>query len=73
MKTISYLSLLFIVSLSVGCKLEPVKPWERNILAQDKMQLNPDVSEFAMDEHIYFSKEAANGGQGIGGGGCGCN
>jgi len=24
-------------------------------------------------EHIYFSREGASGGWGIGGGGCGCN
>ena len=29
--------------------------------------------ETAIDEHVYFSKEAATGGRGIGGGGCGCN
>jgi len=29
--------------------------------------------EYAVDEHIYFSKEGSLGGQGVGGGGCGCN
>jgi hypothetical protein len=56
-----------------GCALEPVQPWDRDLLAQEKMQLVPDAVENAMDEHIYFSKEAASGGQGVGGGGCGCN
>jgi hypothetical protein len=27
----------------------------------------------AIDEHIYFSKEASMGGQDVSGGGCGCN
>jgi Domain of unknown function (DUF4266) len=27
----------------------------------------------AVDEHIYFSKEASMGGMNAGGGGCGCN
>jgi hypothetical protein len=27
----------------------------------------------AMADHMYFSREASQGGNGIGGGGCGCN
>jgi hypothetical protein len=27
----------------------------------------------AIDQHVYFSKEASMGGAEIGGGGCGCN
>ncbi|MDH5516478.1 MAG: DUF4266 domain-containing protein [Gammaproteobacteria bacterium] len=53
--------------------MQPVKPWERGTLAKPSMQLTPDEVENALDEHIYFSKEASTGGQGIGGGGCGCN
>jgi hypothetical protein len=56
-----------------GCAIETVKPWERDILAQNKMQLVPDSVESMLDEHIYFSKEASSGGSGVGGGGCGCN
>ena len=54
-------------------KSEPVQPWERDILARDDMQLEPDAMRSFVDEHIYFSKEAATGGKGVGGGGCGCN
>lgn len=50
-----------------------VEPWERDLLAKDSMQLNPDYLDNFFDEHIYFSKEATSGGQGVGGGGCGCN
>jgi len=56
-----------------GCSIETIKPWERDLLAQEKMQLVPDPLENSLDEHIYFSKESAFGGQGVGGGGCGCN
>ena len=56
-----------------GCSISEVKPWDRNLLAQEKMQLVPDPIEAYLDEHIYYSKEAAFGGQGVGGGGCGCN
>jgi hypothetical protein len=30
-------------------------------------------SDKAVDDHIYFSKEASSGGGGISSGGCGCN
>jgi hypothetical protein len=54
-----------------GCST--VKPWDRDLLSQKKMQLVPAPVDNALDEHVYFSKEAASGGQSIGGGGCGCN
>lgn len=54
-----------------GCTT--VKPWERGKLAERKMQLIPSPLQNSLDEHTYFSKEAAFGGQGVGGGGCGCN
>lgn len=52
---------------------EDVKPWQRNILAQESMQIPPDDMLNFSDEHIFFSKEASTGGTGVGGGGCGCN
>lgn len=56
-----------------GCSELGVKPWERDILAQDEMNLISDPIESSLNDHIYFSKEASSGGQGFGGGGCGCN
>ncbi|MCW8936297.1 MAG: DUF4266 domain-containing protein [Gammaproteobacteria bacterium] len=53
--------------------MKNVEPWQRDILAQDDMQLDPDPMRTFADEHIYFSKEASTGGRGVGGGGCGCN
>jgi hypothetical protein len=50
-----------------------VQPWDRDVLARPDMQIVSDPLEAAVDEHIYFSKEASSGGQGFGGGGCGCN
>ena len=50
-----------------------VKPWERSVLARDDMQVVSDPLDASIDEHVYFSKEASSGGQGFGGGGCGCN
>ncbi len=56
-----------------GCSSMGVEPWERDVLAKEEMQLIVDPLEMAIDEHIYFSKEASSGGRGFGGGGCGCN
>ncbi|WP_455199293.1 DUF4266 domain-containing protein [Kaarinaea lacus] len=74
MKSVSQAFLLFIASLVLmACSLQTVEPWDRDVLAQKKMQLISDKLENYADEHIYFSKEASTGGQGVGGGGCGCN
>lgn len=56
-----------------GCSTMGVEAWERDVLAKDEMQLVADPLEAALDDHIYFSKEASSGGRGFGGGGCGCN
>ena len=70
---VKFLVLFFFLASFIGCEMQPVKPWQRGTLAKPEMQLVPDELENFLDEHIYFSKEAATGGQGIGGGGCGCN
>ncbi len=71
MKKIIVLAVL--ASLASGCSSLGVKPWERDLLAKKQMQLDPYPVDTGLDEHIYFSKEAASGGRGFGGGGCGCN
>ena len=76
-KKIKLILMIIIIAFSLGllngCAYEKVKPWHRDILAKEMAQLVPDALENESDEHIYFSKEAAKGGQGVGGGGCGCN
>jgi hypothetical protein len=64
---------LMLIAFLSGCSSMGVEPWERDVLAKDSMQLVPDYFDNFYDEHIYFSKEASSGGQGVGGGGCGCN
>ncbi len=66
------LLILCLSSLS-ACTLEPVNPWDRNILAKEEMQPDSESIFDSYDEHIYFSKEASTGGASLGGGGCGCN
>ena len=56
-----------------GCAATAVKPWDRDLLARKQMRFIPLPMEYAVDEHIYFSKEGSIGGHGVGGGGCGCN
>lgn len=65
---------VFVVALCVsGTACAPVQPWERGRLAQPQMALEADALLSAMDQHVYTSKEAASGGVGPSGGGCGCN
>lgn len=68
-----FVCLLCGAALLSSCSTLGVEPWERDILAKDEMQLIGDPLDVAIDEHIYFSKEASSGGRGFGGGGCGCN
>ncbi|MGB0143989.1 MAG: DUF4266 domain-containing protein [Akkermansiaceae bacterium] len=48
-------------------------PAERANLATKVMSPESDPLGDAMSDHMYFSREASQGGNGIGGGGCGCN
>jgi hypothetical protein len=54
-----------------GC--QPVQAWERGTLAKPEMAITTDPLEAELNNHIYFSKEASNGGHSATGGGCGCN
>jgi hypothetical protein len=37
------------------------------------MRPDRDPAGTALAEHVYFSRESATGGRGVGGSGCGCN
>ena len=58
-----------------GCAdVEPwVKPYERDRLADPIMALDGDPVSSAYIQHVYEAREAARGGEGSAGGGCGCN
>lgn len=62
--------LVILVTVS-GCAA--VKPWQREVLARPDMNPDGEPLRAGLDDHTYFSKEAASGGRGFGGGGCGCN
>ncbi|MGH8713608.1 MAG: DUF4266 domain-containing protein [Casimicrobiaceae bacterium] len=63
-----------LVALVSACAtVQPPKPWEKGQLARPEMQFDADPMNARLADHIYTSKEAASGGYGVGGGGCGCN
>ena len=68
------LPVLVVVTLT-GCgNIEPwVKPYERDKLADPIMALDGDPISTAYIQHVYEAREAAKGGEGAVGGGCGCN
>ena len=71
-RCITFLSLASIVlGTFTGCA--NVKPWQREALADYTMRPDRDPLGTAQAEHIWFSREEASGGRGVGGGGCGCN
>lgn len=73
---ILFVSVLFSGVFFSGCSsasLVRVKPWERATLADYTMRPDRDPLHNALAEHVYFSRETATGGRGVGGSGCGCN
>jgi len=50
-----------------------VRPWERGLLAKEEMAWRTNALEGALNDHIFFSKEASSGGSSAAAGGCGCN
>ncbi len=71
MKILFVLSLVAAALAGTGCTT--VQPWERGRLAEYSMRADRDPFDDSMQEHVYFTREAAAGGRGVGGGGCGCN
>ena len=63
--------LALIVGSQTGC--DSVKPWQRKTLADYTMCGDRDPLGETITDHIYFSREMATGGKGVGGGSCGCN
>jgi hypothetical protein len=71
-KTLMIAGILAAAALAgTGCA--SVEPWERGTLAEYGMRADRDPFDDALQEHVYFTREAAAGGRGVGGGGCGCN
>jgi hypothetical protein len=73
LKQLGMLCLLGAAAISGGCTGLGVKPWQRDVLAREDMRLDANPLDAAIDDHLYFSKEASSGGRSFAGGGCGCN
>jgi hypothetical protein len=57
-----------------GCAIEPwVKPYERERLADPIMKLQRESLAAKHNEHVREVREGSRGGNGVQGGGCGCN
>ncbi len=69
--------LLLIVLLFSIAACSPVKPWvkpyERQKIADEIMSFGRDPIADSYLHHVYDAREAARGGDGASGGGCGCN
>ena len=63
--------LAVIIALGTGCST--VEPWQRRTLSDATMRGDRDPAGLLLAEHMWFIREAAAGGRGVGGGGCGCN
>lgn len=75
-RIIGRILLVFVAAGALGAcsSIEPwVKPYERDRLADPIMFLDGDPVSSAYLQHVYEAREAARGGEGAAGGGCGCN
>ncbi|VAW71511.1 putative lipoprotein [hydrothermal vent metagenome] len=73
MKKIKPVIVLLLVINLLACSSLGVEPWERDELSRKEMQFGSNGLNGAMERQFYHSKEAASGGEGFSGGGCGCN
>ena len=78
MRWVAKAAWVFLVALlggagASGCRhAPPVKPWQRANLTRRAMQFD-DGLEGRFRQHMFSSREGAEGGYGHVGGGCGCN
>jgi hypothetical protein len=69
--------LILIALLFSVAACSPVKPWvkpyERQKIADEIMSFGRDPAADSYLHHVFDAREAARGGDGASGGGCGCN
>jgi hypothetical protein len=63
--------LVVLALLLSGCAV--VKHWQREDLARRTMVSDTEPGEARFQQHAHGAREAAEGGTGEAGGGCGCN
>ncbi len=64
------LAALLVSVILTGCSA--VKPWEREYLADDIMQFDPEMLKAEWHVHVEEVLEGSRGGFSGSGGGCGC-
>lgn len=63
-----------LVSVAACSPIKPwVKPYERQKIADEIMSFGRDPVADSYLHHVFDAREAARGGDGASGGGCGCN
>ena len=72
-RTLLFALLLPAVVALAGCGRYAVRPDEKEFLADRIMQPGYDAQDTAVEQHTLTNREAAQGGFGAAGGGCGCN
>lgn len=72
-KAMGLLALALLPWLGACSSPGQVNAWEKGNLAKPGMAFDGDPLDQRFVQHIYTSKENSSGGQGVGGGGCGCN
>ncbi len=69
--------ILFLIAMGslalAGAGCATVEPWDRGTMADYTMRADRDPLAETYYDHVYFTREGASGGKGVGGGGCGCN
>jgi hypothetical protein len=65
------LVLLLLAATSLACVT--VKPQQRAILADPTMVFGGEPEAQGPIRHVYQNREGSFGGEGVSGGGCGCN
>ncbi len=73
MRKLGLLSLIALIGMQGCASIGEVQAFEKGYLAKSEMTFKGDNLEGRFLEHTYGSKENASGGNGVGGGGCGCN
>jgi hypothetical protein len=73
-RTLLVLAVLLFGAAASGCRhaAPPVKPWQRGYLVKRAMKFD-DGLEGRFRQHLFSSREGAEGGYSHVGGGCGCN
>ena len=67
------LTWIFVVTTSALAGCVTVQPQQRATLADPTMRFDDDAHARAQMQHALDNREGAYGGNGVAGGGCGCN